>query len=236
MISTVLTLVLIIVLWGLIHQIVIKPTRAISSAMVSLRTGDAIETIPCIERRDEIGRMARSLDVFHQNMAASFAKIENQNKELKNLIQALETAEEKFRLIFENAAEGIFQISPQGFFINANPAMAAILGYDSVAELVDGVSNVAGQCYAHHHDFYDIMNQVLETGGVKDVDVRVKRKNQEMIWASQSMRAFPTTRAGSFIMKALWWTSPSENKKRPPNGKRKAPRRPPRPKASFWPT
>lgn len=39
-------------------------------------------------------------------------------------------AEEKYRNIFENSMDGIFQSTPEGKTIIANPAMARILGYD----------------------------------------------------------------------------------------------------------
>ena len=45
-------------------------------------------------------------------------------------IKALHEVEEKYRSIFENAVEGIFQSTPAGKFVAANPAMARILGYD----------------------------------------------------------------------------------------------------------
>src|SRR5690606_11195752 len=42
--------------------------------------------------------------------------------------QALREAEEKYRTIFENSVEGIFQTSLEGRFIRVNPALARIYG------------------------------------------------------------------------------------------------------------
>ncbi|MBP1747309.1 MAG: sensor hybrid histidine kinase, partial [Deltaproteobacteria bacterium] len=55
----------------------------------------------------------------------------------KRLEEAVRHAEEKYRIIYENAMEGIFQIAPEGRFISANPALAAIHGYASPQEMVD---------------------------------------------------------------------------------------------------
>jgi two-component system sensor histidine kinase/response regulator len=189
LISGVMTLIFICLLWVLIRQIVIKPTQAISSAMQVLRGSGDIGKIPFIERSDEIGQMARSLDAFRKTMAGSFNKIESQNQELRNLIDALEAAEEKYRSIFENAAEGIFQIAPGGNFLNANPAMAAIMGYGSPAQLMEQVQNAASQCYADHQEYYDMINSALTKGEVKTAEVRIKRKDGGLIWASQTVRA-----------------------------------------------
>src|ERR1700694_4216352 len=45
-------------------------------------------------------------------------------------------AERKYRDIFENAVEGIFQTTPDGEFITANPALARMLGFESPEELI----------------------------------------------------------------------------------------------------
>jgi PAS domain-containing protein len=49
--------------------------------------------------------------------------------------EALRAAEAKYRGIFENATEGIFQTTPEGRYLSANPAQARMLGYDSPANL-----------------------------------------------------------------------------------------------------
>ena len=49
--------------------------------------------------------------------------------EIKKNEQALRESEERFRNIFENAAEGIFQSTPEGKFIRVNPAHARMFGF-----------------------------------------------------------------------------------------------------------
>ncbi len=41
------------------------------------------------------------------------------------------SSEDRYRWIFENALDGIFQTTPDGRFVAANPTMARINGYDS---------------------------------------------------------------------------------------------------------
>lgn len=55
-----------------------------------------------------------------------------------NLYSQLNKSEKKYRGIFENAAEGIFQITPdKGEFIMANPAFVDILGYQNFSEITE---------------------------------------------------------------------------------------------------
>src|ERR687897_2758762 len=56
-------------------------------------------------------------------------------------------AEEKYRSIFENAVEGIFQTTLDGRFVTANPALARMFGYDSTKDLLENVSSIAEQLY-----------------------------------------------------------------------------------------
>ncbi len=42
----------------------------------------------------------------------------------------------KYRTLFENAIEGIFQTTPEGKCITANPALARMHGYDSAEDFV----------------------------------------------------------------------------------------------------
>lgn len=61
--------------------------------------------------------------------------------------QALAQSELKHRRIYENATEGIFQVHPNGTFINCNPALASMLGYASSEELVSSVKSYVEEFY-----------------------------------------------------------------------------------------
>ena len=54
----------------------------------------------------------------------------------------LQQAEEKYRKIYENATEGIFQASLDGRFITANPSLARIHGYSSPEELMESITDI----------------------------------------------------------------------------------------------
>ncbi|HEV3208620.1 MAG TPA: PAS domain S-box protein, partial [Chthoniobacterales bacterium] len=60
----------------------------------------------------------------------------NRASKYEETIEALRRAEQKYRSIFENATEGIFQTAPDGHYLSANPALAQMYGYDSPEELL----------------------------------------------------------------------------------------------------
>jgi PAS domain-containing protein len=60
-------------------------------------------------------------------------------------IEALRRAEQKYRSIFENATEGIFQTTLDGKYLSANPALARMYGYNSPAELLAAMTDIGRQ-------------------------------------------------------------------------------------------
>ncbi len=61
--------------------------------------------------------------------------------------RALRNAERRYRSLFDNAIEGIFRTSPDGRYLDANPALARIYGFDSPLELMNSLSDIGVQLY-----------------------------------------------------------------------------------------
>src|SRR4051812_45123096 len=76
--------------------------------------------------------------------------------------QRAEQAEAKYRAIFENATEGIFQTTPEGRYLSANPAQARMFGYDSPEELIANIHDLAWQTYVVP-ERREELKQLLET-------------------------------------------------------------------------
>jgi PAS domain S-box-containing protein len=98
-------------------------------------------------------------------------------------------AEEKYRSIFENATEGIYQTTPEGQLITANSAMATMLGYDSPEELISTVTHIAGQLYVDPEERTKLMQMIEECGQAKTFETRFYRKDGRLIWVSINIRA-----------------------------------------------
>jgi len=95
---------------------------------------------------------------------------------------------EKYHSLFQNAVQGIFQTSPGGGFISANPAMAKILGYGSADELFSTVSDISTQLYVHHDGRREFRSLTAEEGFVIDLETQFYRKDESRIWVSLSAR------------------------------------------------
>src|SRR5215211_5486814 len=98
-------------------------------------------------------------------------------------------AEEKYRSIFENAVEGIFQSTVDGQFLTANPAMARMLGYESPEELLGSISNIRDQLYVEPSRRDEFYRLALPNGFVSGFELKMYRKDKTLVWASANARA-----------------------------------------------
>lgn len=97
-------------------------------------------------------------------------------------------AERRYRQIFENAVEAIFQTTPDGRFNTANPAMAEILGYDSPEELISEITDIANQLYVEPTERDRIRALLDEQGYLRNHEVRIRRRDGSPIWVSENTR------------------------------------------------
>jgi PAS domain S-box-containing protein len=96
---------------------------------------------------------------------------------------------EVYRNIFENAIEGIFQTSPTGQYLNVNPALARMYGYDTITEMVERLTRIENQLYVDPTR-RDAFVRIMEAEGiVRDFESEVYRKDRSIIWISENARA-----------------------------------------------
>ncbi len=96
----------------------------------------------------------------------------------------LQSAEERYRSIFENAAEGIFQATEDGRFIMANPSLARIYGYGSTEELIAEVTDIASQLYVNPEQRAEFKRQLDEQGMVAGFEAQFRRRDGAKIWVT----------------------------------------------------
>jgi PAS domain S-box-containing protein len=169
-----LAIILLVGLLGLlVARTIARPVNQMKEAVETIIEGDLNQTLD-VHSRDEIGTLAQAFNVM--------------TGRLNRTMEELRESEEKYRGIFEQAVEGLFQTSFQGRFMSANPAMARIAGYDSPDELIYSISDVRQQLYVNPEDRDAIVSSILEHGEVLGQEVRFCRKDKQKIWVSISAR------------------------------------------------
>ncbi|QJB56965.1 cache domain-containing protein [Pseudodesulfovibrio sp. zrk46] len=112
---------------------------------------------------------------------------------------SLAESEEKYREIFEQAVEGMFQVNPDGTFANLNPAMAQIFGYSSPQQMVAEVADIAHQVYVHSEDRKAIYDELFEKGKVVGKSIQMLRRDRSIFWGELSVRAV-VDRSGEIVL------------------------------------
>ncbi|MEW6496940.1 MAG: adenylate/guanylate cyclase domain-containing protein [Cyanobacteriota bacterium] len=107
----------------------------------------------------------------------------------KKTEEALRIAEDKYHSIVENAVEGIFQSTPSGQYISANPALARIYGYDSPEELINSFQDISRQLYVDPNRHKEFLSTIEAEHEVRDFESLVYRQDGSTIWISENVRA-----------------------------------------------
>jgi PAS domain S-box-containing protein len=128
-------------------------------------------------------------DQLESRVSQRTAELMAANVFLRRTQTALKQAEEKYRGIFENAIEGIFQSSPDGRFISANPEMARMFGYDSAEELINDRRDIEFQHYVEPGRRSLFQKLISEEGMVQGFELQAYRKDGSTIWTSENVRA-----------------------------------------------
>ena len=97
-------------------------------------------------------------------------------------------AEENYRSIFENAVEGIFQTTPDGRLLTANPAAARMLGYKSPEELLAKISDVGDQLYVEPERRAEFQRLIGGQDAVSGFEIAMRRKGGGVVWVSVTAR------------------------------------------------
>ena len=109
--------------------------------------------------------------------------------ERKQAEHALREAERRYRSIFENAIEGIFQSTPDNHYLTVNPSLARIYGYASPADLMANLRNISGQLYVDPARRCEFIRLMETDGYVTDFQSEVYRRDRSVIWISENARA-----------------------------------------------
>lgn len=109
--------------------------------------------------------------------------------ERKEAERAVREAEERFRSIFENAIEGIYQALPDGRYLNANPAMARIYGYESSVALIESFDRQGSPPYVQPDRSRELMTRLQLESRVLGFESEVYRADGQRIWISENASA-----------------------------------------------
>ncbi|MEG4225008.1 adenylate/guanylate cyclase domain-containing protein [Microcoleus sp. N9_B2] len=151
---------------------------------VPILVGDEVLAVLVFFKISSGRKDARFIDVFNAVGTQLGSLIQRKQAE-----ELLRIAQEKYHSIVENAMEGIFQSTPSGGYLSANPALAKLYGYDSQEELMSEIKNIAQQLYVDPERRLEFVAAMDAENAVSGFESMVCRKDGRRIWVSENVRA-----------------------------------------------
>jgi diguanylate cyclase (GGDEF)-like protein/PAS domain S-box-containing protein len=99
---------------------------------------------------------------------------------------ALRASEARFRGLFENVVEGVYQSTIDGQIQSANPALVKMLGFSSVDELL--ILPSAEGLYVHPQDRRRLIDQLLRDGEIRNAEYPLRRRDGRVITVLENAR------------------------------------------------
>jgi diguanylate cyclase (GGDEF)-like protein/PAS domain S-box-containing protein len=100
---------------------------------------------------------------------------------------ALKASESRYRELYENVVAGVFQTTPDGKFMAANPALVRLLGYTSEDELAE--LSIGEDLYVHAEDRANWLRNMAAAGEIRNAELVLRRKDGRKIVVLENSRA-----------------------------------------------
>lgn len=122
-----------------------------------------------------------------QNEGQTWSVVSHEDVTERRVVEeALRESEEKYRTLMNQLPVGVYRTTITGKFIYANPALATMLGYENVLELVKAS---AQNRFSSPEEQARLMQQWTKSGGVFFYEMRLPTKAGTQIWVRDTGRA-----------------------------------------------
>ncbi len=184
----------------ILKKIIVSPLRILKDSAEKVTAGD-FDHVMDIGRKDEFGDLAHSFEFMRGTIKAQIDELRQANdslhtlnleltseiEERKKIEDDLRRAEEKYRKIYENAVEGIFQTRLDGTMVGGNPTVAKMFGYESADAMLAAADNISDY-YVFSEAREEFIRQITDNGKVLNFETQLFNKDREKFWVSISAR------------------------------------------------
>jgi PAS domain S-box-containing protein len=160
----------------------VRPLASIAASIRALAGGEKDTSIPATDVHNEIGDIARAAEVFRRTLVDADAAREA----AVHALAEQRLAEEGYRKLFEGSVDGIYVTTPGGALLNANPALARIMGYETPLDLIRGTRDIAGTVYVHASARAEYQSLMQRDGTVREFEYQVRARDGAILWLSDS--------------------------------------------------
>ena len=135
---------------------------------------------------EAVERGALDFLIKQQIVSTLLAKALRYATERTHTMLALKASESRYRELYENVVAGVFQTTPDGKFMAANPALVRLLGYASEDELLE--LNIGEDLYVHAEDRANWLRSMATAGEIRNAELVLRRKDGRKIVVLENSR------------------------------------------------
>jgi diguanylate cyclase (GGDEF)-like protein/PAS domain S-box-containing protein len=165
---------------GLTTFLRLQPKAALQPIIVLV--GQADEDVGA----EAVERGALDFLIKQQIVSTLLAKALRYATERTHTLLALKASESRYRELYENVVAGVFQTTPDGKFMAANPALVRLLGYASEDELLE--LNIGEDLYVHAEDRANWLRSMATAGEIRNAELVLRRKDGRKIVVLENSR------------------------------------------------
>ena len=164
------------------YRTVIRTLRRVSE------TGQARELKTTIKTKEGESRVLLvSVSVLDDRDQLWFLSAYRDITAHQRVLEALRVSEQKYKSMTEHIPLGIYRTTPDGKLLHGNPALARILGYPSLAKMIDRC--FLPSMYVDHGRRQDYLQRLREAQGVVTREVQLRTFDDRIIWVRDMGRA-----------------------------------------------
>ena len=158
------------------------PLRALTQTVSNISEGDLNALAPVLSD-DEVGTLAQAFNSMTAKLRQTLAGLEKELHDREKMESALRQSEERYRTLFEGMQDGVYRSTHDGRFIDINPSMVRIFGYDSKDEMLSVDIENALYFSPEERENQDLAEEQ------EKVDIfRMRRKDGSEIWVEDHGR------------------------------------------------
>lgn len=137
----------------------------------------------------EILNQKEILESMNEELLSNEEELRENYEELHKTKQALQTSEQKYRAIFEDAILGIFQTDRLGNLTEFNDAFAQIFGFTNQQEMKTALHNPDNNSFTFSKNWKITLQKSEINTEIKGVELKETRYDGNEVWISTNVKA-----------------------------------------------
>ena len=159
----------------LVHWLVRRPVARLGRLAQRVAEGDLGAQMP-VERADEIGELTGRFNAMSLKLRAAADQVQLSSDGLRQ-------SEQRYRSLFENATEGIFQADAQGRVLSMNRAFTQMLGLGRQSAVGRRLAEVSG---VGRDEMLRVSEVLREQGKIQQAQLQLRSADGRPLWVELS--------------------------------------------------